>query len=138
MATQFPRNHRQRRVPDWHSRGSCLKFPELRDAWLDAKPGSVEQYAARAICAVCPVRFPCAVSALERGEPNGIWGGLDRHDRKAVALEFGYPVPSALPEHGTNSRYAKHACRCPVCRDAHRVYEQERRRRAQRSSLQQS
>jgi hypothetical protein len=64
---------------------------------------------------------------LERGEPNGIWGGLDRRDRKRIAVEYGYPVPAMLPEHGTNARRAKHGCDCEPCKQAHARYERERR-----------
>src|SRR5699024_1102859 len=49
---------------------------------------------------------------------------------------YGYPAPSVLPEHGTNSRYAKHSCRCPECREAHAVYEGDRRIKARKRTRQ--
>ncbi|PXY20334.1 WhiB family transcriptional regulator [Prauserella endophytica] len=122
---ELPRIPRQ--VPDWHEQGACNLFPELVDAWHDAKPNSPEALACRVICSACPVRMQCAEAALRSGEPWGIWGGLDRRDRKQVAVEYGFPMPAVLPEHGTNSRYAKHECRCPECRTAHAVYEADRR-----------
>lgn len=125
-ADELPRLPRS--VPEWHDDGAaCRLFPELVDAWHDAKPGSARKRACRLICSGCPVRFVCARDALERGEPHGMWGGLDRKDRKQVALEFGFPPPVVLPEHGTNSRYAKHECRCWDCCNAHTVYESARR-----------
>ncbi|MEU6645505.1 WhiB family transcriptional regulator [Saccharomonospora sp. NPDC046836] len=123
--TDLPRIPRS--VPDWHERGACNLFPELVDAWHEAKPKSPQALACRIICSACLVRQLCATEALERGEPWGIWGGLDRADRKQVATEHGYPAPAVLPEHGTNSHYAKHECSCPDCRRAHAVYEAERR-----------
>lgn len=123
-----------RKVPDWHEHGACRQFPELDtpefNAWHDAKRGSAQELAAKSICAGCPVRLNCATSALERGEPWGIWGGLDRADRKAVAKRFGFPPPGDPPEHGTNSRRVKWGCPCPECKAAHALYESERRRRA--------
>lgn len=115
------------RVPPWHETGACQLFPELD--WIEAKPKSAEALACKTICAACPVRYDCALAALERGEPNGIWGGLDRQDRKKLAGEFGFPLPGDPPPHGTNSRRVKWGCDCQTCRDAHALYERERRLR---------
>ncbi len=30
---------------------------------------------AKKLCADCPIREECLTSALERGEPHGVWGG---------------------------------------------------------------
>lgn len=121
------------RVPSWHEEGSaCRLFPDLD--WIEARKGSPQELAAKIVCSVCPVRKECATGALERGEPFGIWGGLDRKDRKALALEYGYPAPSVLPEHGTNARRVKHGCDCRPCKSAHALYESERRWRARRKA----
>jgi WhiB family transcriptional regulator, redox-sensing transcriptional regulator len=37
--------------------------------------------AAKAICAICPVKAPCAAYALQHHERYGVWGGLTEHDR---------------------------------------------------------
>nr|WP_255413820.1 WhiB family transcriptional regulator [Pseudonocardia sp. MH-G8] len=37
---------------------------------------------AKAICAACPVRRPCAAYALVHGELHGVWGGLSEADRR--------------------------------------------------------
>lgn len=115
-----------REIPDWHDDALCRLFPELD--FVEAKGDKAT--ACRAVCAVCPVRLACALGSLERGEPWGIWGGLDRADRKAIAAEHGYPVPAMLPEHGTNARRVKHGCTCPDCKAAHALYEAERRAKA--------
>lgn len=117
------------RVPDWHELGACQLFADDLD-WIEAKPKTAEALACRAICAACPVRFDCALAALERGEPNGIWGGLDRQDRKKLAIEFGFPLPGDPPPHGTNARRVKWNCPCAPCKDAHALYERERRLKA--------
>lgn len=41
--------------------------------------------AARAVCAVCPVRHECLEHALSTGEPDGVWGGLTPGERRARA-----------------------------------------------------
>lgn len=38
--------------------------------------------AAKAVCARCPVRMPCALYALATHQPHGIWGGLAEDDRR--------------------------------------------------------
>jgi len=127
-----------REVPDWHETGRCRQFPEL--SWVH--PGAadafdkptradreVAEYACRIVCSTCPVRLACAVGALERREPYGIWGGLDRADRTKVARRYGYPIPGDPPPHGTNSRRVKWGCDCRECKDAHALYEAQRRER---------
>lgn len=115
------------RVPEWHESGACNLFSELD--WIEAKPNSPQALACKLICAACPVRFDCALGALERGEPWGIWGGLDRKDRTELAAEHGFPRPAVLPPHGTNARRVKHGCPCRPCKDAHALYERMRRER---------
>jgi Transcription factor WhiB len=92
-----------------HSAGSTPRCrgctPGARDAWdtPSAEEKRAAEYACRLICSVCPVRLECTVGALERREPNGIWGGLDRADRKALPARYGYLPPGDPPAHGTNS-----------------------------------
>lgn len=44
--------------------------PEL---WFAERPDDVEF--AKALCGTCPARELCLATALERGEPWGVWGG---------------------------------------------------------------
>ena len=46
------------------------------------KPVEVEE--AKSICQRCPVMSDCLVTALERREPYGVWGGLDEDERRAL------------------------------------------------------
>lgn len=112
------------RPPDWHDRADCQDHDE-RD-WYSPDKG--RRHRARLICAGCPVQFDCALDALQRGEPHGMWGGLTVADRRTVAAEYGYPIPDAAV-HGTRSRYVR-GCRCTDCRRAHAGYEHQRRIRA--------
>lgn len=40
---------------------------------------------AKAVCRRCPVVDLCLHGALERREPDGVWGGLDPYERGALA-----------------------------------------------------
>lgn len=43
------------------------------DLWFAEAPADLEL--AKALCERCPVRLRCLRSALDRGEPWGVWGG---------------------------------------------------------------
>lgn len=109
----------------WCRYAACRSRTELD--WIDAAGDAVDQ--CRDVCAACPVINECLTAALVNGEPWGIWGGLDEHQRAAVALATDMAPPRVIPGHGTNARYVKHGCRCQVCRAAHSAYERERRAR---------
>lgn len=119
-----------REVPYWHDDALCREVSGLD--WIEAKRGSVEEQACRLICSACPVRLDCAVGALERRESWGVWGGLTRDDRKAIAARYGYLPPGDPPAHGTNARRVKWGCNCLECRQAHALYEAMRRERVRR------
>ncbi len=42
---------------------------------------AAREQAAKAICATCPVKTPCAAYALQHHERYGIWGGLTESER---------------------------------------------------------
>jgi hypothetical protein len=113
------------RPPDWTRRAACRHWVELD--WIDPIPDLTALY--RAVCAGCPVRRECLITALTAGEPWGIWGGLDIDERADLAHQGGFPPPNVLPRHGVHTRYVRHHCRCDACRYAYARYERERRRR---------
>lgn len=51
-----------------------LFFPELGD----------DTRAAKAVCAVCPVRAECLADALEQDDHHGIWGGTSERERRNI------------------------------------------------------
>ncbi|MEU6700798.1 WhiB family transcriptional regulator [Pseudonocardia sp. NPDC046786] len=67
----------------WRREASCramgceVFFPP------EDEPG--RERAAKAICAGCPVRLPCAVHALVNREAHGVWGGLSPADRERLS-----------------------------------------------------
>ncbi|MGW5745505.1 WhiB family transcriptional regulator [Amycolatopsis sp. NPDC003861] len=106
----------------WHQLARCRLYPTLN--WHST--ASEEAAVCRRICDSCTVRAPCLAEALTERDPWGIWGGLTPDEREQVAGEEAVRI---LPTHGTNSRYAKHGCRCSRCRAAHTAYERSRRQR---------
>jgi WhiB family transcriptional regulator, redox-sensing transcriptional regulator len=42
---------------------------------------TAREQAAKAICATCPVKAPCAAYALQHRERYGVWGGLAESER---------------------------------------------------------
>lgn len=53
------------------------------DLWFSAN-GSDESRLAKQTCMGCPFYFRCAEYALREGIPEGIWGGMDARERRAV------------------------------------------------------
>lgn len=106
------------RPPDWTLAAACADLdPTL---WDHSTP------TARAVCAHCPVRHPCALEALQDAIPDGMWGGLDPDDRATIAAHWpGYDRPGTAP-HGRRSRYVA-GCRCLACTRANADWAQARR-----------
>ncbi|WP_189969572.1 WhiB family transcriptional regulator [Streptomyces violascens] len=118
---------RCRPLPYWEQKASCrgtdpeLFYPEgpLSNALIQ------QADEARSVCAPCPVRGQCldAAQVAERGlaasERSGIRGGLDGHERYALARgrrlpKRPQPIPDDGQEHGVRRTYRK-GCRCFAC-----------------------
>ncbi len=72
-------------LPSWHRRALCVGVDTAVFFPADDECTSERQHrerVAKAICAACPVRPPCAVHALLHGELHGVWGGLSEADRR--------------------------------------------------------
>lgn len=67
------------------------------DLWFAECPAELEL--AKALCAECPVRQRCLRTALERGEPWGVWGGeiFERGEVIARKRPRGRPRKDARP-----------------------------------------
>lgn len=75
------------RPPHWSDDAECrdvedheVFFPE--DFGVGLAPVISEE--AKAYCHRCPVREACLAAALERREPAGVWGGLNKDERLAI------------------------------------------------------
>lgn len=65
---------------DWRKMAACRGMdPEL---WFPLGDGAQ----ARAVCAGCPVADQCLAWAVAIGADDGIFGGLDADDRRALRL----------------------------------------------------
>jgi WhiB family transcriptional regulator, redox-sensing transcriptional regulator len=58
--------------------------------------------AAKAVCARCPVRMPCALYALATHQSHGVWGGLTEDDRRQSVADENQRtfVPDMGPQSG--------------------------------------
>ncbi|MDA8386741.1 MAG: WhiB family transcriptional regulator [Actinomycetota bacterium] len=68
-------------VQSWREDAACkgvqpgLFYPE----------SDLEERKAKAVCGLCKVRDCCLEFALNSGEPEGIWGGLNSRQRRRLA-----------------------------------------------------
>lgn len=67
---------------EWMARAECAGMDP--DLFFPAEATGVRVDAAKAVCAVCPVRVDCAMHALNEGEEWGIWGGLTERARRKI------------------------------------------------------
>jgi WhiB family transcriptional regulator, redox-sensing transcriptional regulator len=72
-------------MDDFRHRAACRDVdPEL---FFPAGPGPLGQEQtrrAKAVCHRCSVAAPCLEWALENGQQDGVWGGTDPQDRRAL------------------------------------------------------
>lgn len=127
--------------PEWHAHAACrgvgadVFFPERGEMVA----------AAKAICAVCPVRQECFDHALDNGERNGVWGGVSERGRRPLrarrkAATRLTVVPDNLGNCGTDNGYHAHRARnqkaCAACLAAHAAYVRKQTSRATNSNRQ--
>lgn len=72
---------RRMRESGWRRLARCRDDDEL-DFYSDQRRNIL---ACKATCAHCPVRLVCALEALRRRDPWGIWGGLTPDERDELA-----------------------------------------------------
>ncbi len=78
-------------APDWRQRGACRDVdPEVffrqRVVGRPRKDGApvARQWNdadAKSVCRRCPVRMACLSWALDTGQDDGVWGGLNPDER---------------------------------------------------------
>lgn len=153
--------------PEWRRRSACSRTLRLQllglvadipfdtDLWFPVRQGD-PSFAAKRVCAACPVRGDCLADALDRGEEFGIWGGAGESVRrslrnldpdvraKAVGRHFvrldylastGVQPAGATESYGLGSRCGTAAkygrgCRCLDCRAAKREADRQAKVRA--------
>jgi WhiB family redox-sensing transcriptional regulator len=54
------------------------------------------QRIAKTICATCPYFRPCREWAITNGERWGVWGGMNRYERKREAARRGLAAPGLV------------------------------------------
>lgn len=54
------------------------------------------EHEAKTICRHCPVRTECLAEALDRGEPDGIWGGLNPTQRTELETSRPADIPRLM------------------------------------------
>jgi WhiB family redox-sensing transcriptional regulator len=69
-------------MSEWREQAACRGMPT---AWWFPEDGQPADPAARRICLGCPVRMACLTEAIERSEPDGVWGGLGPGERRRFA-----------------------------------------------------
>ena len=70
---------------EWQYSAACIGVDESVFFSPDAERGPsrrAREAAAKALCAVCPVRQQCLDHALAVREPYGVWGGLTFNERE--------------------------------------------------------
>jgi WhiB family redox-sensing transcriptional regulator len=71
----------------WQWKAACRGQQTLFYAPLDPETKTeraARERAAKALCAICPVRVECLDYALRTREPYGVWGGLNEIERRAL------------------------------------------------------
>jgi WhiB family transcriptional regulator, redox-sensing transcriptional regulator len=70
----------------WRTFGACLKEdPELFFPIGQSATAMRQALNARQICNGCPVMGMCLEWSLATGQDDGIWGGLDPVERRAIS-----------------------------------------------------
>ena len=81
----------------WAVRGLCTGA----DPEIFFPPSDGASLKARQICAGCPVRGLCLAYAVIADEPFGIWGGLDRHERRSLRRQLQRQGSLPAPRNGS-------------------------------------
>ena len=71
-------------APDWTA-GLCAQTdPDLFFAEGKGAQVTTKTRDAKKVCGRCPIQEQCRAWALATEQPAGVWGGLDRDERRAV------------------------------------------------------
>ncbi|MGH9302132.1 MAG: WhiB family transcriptional regulator [Acidimicrobiales bacterium] len=70
-------------TPSWRQHAACRGI----DPDIFYPVSDEEDYEAKAICAVCPVREACLEHALAHRERDGVWGGANERERRRLVRQ---------------------------------------------------
>lgn len=117
-----PSNTPRPNDPPTANHAACTTPGTDPDLWFSDHP--TDRTRAKQLCAGCPLLDPCRTYGLDTDQQWGIWGGLDRSDRRRILRGVVCGTETALKLH---RRYGEH---CIVCEDADtaRVAADRRRR----------
>lgn len=80
---------------EWEDRALCRGVPEAAEIFFSEDLGDIA--AAKQVCARCPVLASCLETAIERGEPWGVWGGQLFLNGKALTSKRRRGRPPKVP-----------------------------------------
>jgi WhiB family transcriptional regulator, redox-sensing transcriptional regulator len=70
---------------DWRHKAACLdEDPHLFFPIGTTGPAIEQTDRAKAVCARCHVRTECLKWVMDTNQQDGIWGGLDEHERAVL------------------------------------------------------
>jgi WhiB family redox-sensing transcriptional regulator len=69
---------------DWELQGLCRTGGYDPDFWFPSPTEINTIKLVQRVCYRCPVIIECRTTAIARGEPNGIWGGLTELQRRRM------------------------------------------------------
>ncbi|MFV0532501.1 MAG: WhiB family transcriptional regulator [Cumulibacter sp.] len=78
-------------APDFGARDDLPCRQEDADLWFAESPAKLET--AKAHCQECPVLADCLMSAIDRREPWGVWGGQIFEQGTVIARKRGRGRP---------------------------------------------
>ena len=112
----------------WRDRAACLDSdPDL--FFPKANSGSAI-YAAKRVCADCPVATACLEEALPDAELQGVWGGLSWMERRKLRMKMGMFTTTGqklrqnfLDKHAGHKLSSSNPSRCLTC---HAKWDRER------------
>ncbi len=70
---------------DWRAFGECLnEDPELFFPVGRGGPAIAQAEDAKLVCGRCEVREACLAWAVDTGQDEGVWGGMDPDERRVL------------------------------------------------------
>ncbi len=72
---------------DWLARAICAGMDQ-RAFFATGNHARAQVFAAKKVCAACPVQAECREWAIESGERNGVWGGMSQHELRKKRRRF--------------------------------------------------